>query len=84
MARAIGTRTSVIPRLFPNGEMKDGPSSFPLRLPKSTRLQAIELAQNEGLSLNQFITLAVTEKIVRLERLDEATEEAVLPLGRGN
>jgi len=54
--------------------MKDGPSSFPLRLPRSTRLQAIEVAQNEGLSLNQFIALAVTEKIVRLERLDEASQ----------
>jgi predicted HicB family RNase H-like nuclease len=47
--------------------MKDGPSSFPLRLPRSIREQAVESAQNEGQSLNQFITLAVTEKIVRLE-----------------
>lgn len=53
--------------------MKDLPSSFPLRLPRSTRERAIEVAQKEGLSLNQFITLAVTEKIVRLELMAEAT-----------
>ena len=40
---------------------------FPLRLPKSTRLEATEVASHQGLSLNQFITLAVTEKIVRME-----------------
>lgn len=44
------------------------PLSFPLRLPFSTRRQAIEIAQREGLSLNQFISLAVAEKITRLER----------------
>jgi len=43
------------------------PISFPLRLPFSTRRQAIEIAQKEGLSLNQFISLAVAEKITRLE-----------------
>ena len=44
------------------------PVSFPLRLPFSTRLQAIDIAQREGLSLNQFISLAVAEKITRLEQ----------------
>jgi hypothetical protein len=43
------------------------PVSFPLRLPLSTRLEAINIAQREGLSLNQFIGLAVAEKIARLE-----------------
>ncbi len=45
------------------------PISFPLRLPFSTRRQAIEIAQREGLSLNQFISLAVAEKITRLEHI---------------
>jgi hypothetical protein len=31
------------------------------------RRQAIDIAQKEGLSLNQFISLAVAEKITRLE-----------------
>ena len=45
------------------------PISFPLRLPFTTRRQAIEIAQREGLSLNQFISLAVAEKITRLEHI---------------
>ncbi len=44
------------------------PGSFPLRLPVSTRRQANDLAHREGLSLNQFISLAVAEKITRLEQ----------------
>ena len=44
------------------------PVSFPLRLPLSMRRQAIQVAQREGLSLNQFISLAVAEKITRLEQ----------------
>jgi hypothetical protein len=43
------------------------PGCFPLRLPLSMRLQANDLAHREGLSLNQFISLAVAEKITRLE-----------------
>jgi hypothetical protein len=43
------------------------PGSFPLRLPFSIRRQANDLAQKDGLSLNQFISLAVAEKITRLE-----------------
>ena len=42
------------------------PGSFPLRLPFSIRRQANDLAQKDGLSLNQFISLAVAEKITRL------------------
>jgi hypothetical protein len=45
------------------------PCSFPLRLPFSIRRQANDLAQKDGLSLNQFISLAVAEKITRLEHL---------------
>lgn len=44
------------------------PISFPLRLPFTMRRQANDLAQREGLSLNQFISLAVAEKITRLEQ----------------
>jgi hypothetical protein len=42
-------------------------SVFPLRLPTTTRIQANELASRDGISLNQFISLAVAEKIVRLQ-----------------
>lgn len=47
-------------------------AAFPLRLPKTVRLQAVELALREGVSLNQFIALAVAEKITRLEIAREA------------
>lgn len=41
--------------------------SFPLRLSPSIRQQASEFAKNEGISLNHFISLAVAEKLSRLE-----------------
>jgi predicted HicB family RNase H-like nuclease len=44
------------------------PRAFILRLPASTHLQAIEVAADEGVSLNQFINLAVAEKLARLEK----------------
>jgi len=46
---------------------KTAASTFPLRLPKSTRDEATEVAYHEGVSLNQFISLAVAEKLVRLK-----------------
>lgn len=39
---------------------------FPLRLPVSMRISADDLAEHEGVSLNQFIAMAVAEKIVRM------------------
>lgn len=41
--------------------------SFPLRLCPSVRQQATELAHQEHISLNHFISLAVAEKITRME-----------------
>jgi len=40
---------------------------FPLRLPLSVKKQAIHLAIDDGISLNQFISQAVVEKITRAE-----------------
>lgn len=40
---------------------------FPLRLAASLRTQANNLAHSEGISLNHFISLAVAEKISRME-----------------
>jgi hypothetical protein len=39
---------------------------FQLRLPKSTHHTAVDMAKAENLSLNQFIALAVAEKITRM------------------
>ena len=41
--------------------------AFPLRLAVSLRESASLFADREGISLNQFISLAVAEKISRLE-----------------
>jgi hypothetical protein len=41
---------------------------FLLRLPLSVREDAIQIAQNEGTSLNHFISIAVAEKVSRMEK----------------
>jgi hypothetical protein len=41
--------------------------TYPLRLAASLRDMASQLAQTDGVSLNHFISLAVAEKISRLE-----------------
>ena len=42
--------------------------SFLLRLPLSVRAQAHEIAQADGTSLNHFISLAVAEKLSRMDQ----------------
>jgi hypothetical protein len=46
---------------------KKGINSFPLRLTPTMRRQIDHLAKREGISLNQFISLAVAEKVMRME-----------------
>jgi hypothetical protein len=47
-----------------------------LRLPKSMRIEAVEIAKREGISPNHFIALAVAEKIARLEVLHSRTPDS--------
>lgn len=42
-------------------------SSYPLRLPKSLKDEVTKLAKRDGTSINQFISIAVAEKISALE-----------------
>lgn len=42
---------------------------FPLRLPRTTRAEAHDLARQLGLSLNEFILNAIAEKVARVEPL---------------
>jgi hypothetical protein len=42
-------------------------TTYPLRLPVSLKDSATLLAHEDGVSLNHFISLAVAEKISRLE-----------------
>jgi hypothetical protein len=42
-------------------------STYPLKLPKSVKNAAAELAKVDGVSLNQFIAAAVAEKVGTLQ-----------------
>ncbi len=42
-------------------------ASYPLRLPRSLKAAAERLAREEGTSLNQFVAMAVAEKVAALE-----------------
>ena len=44
-----------------------GPNKFPLRLMPSVRKVAERLSQQEGVSLNQFINVAVAERVAYLQ-----------------
>lgn len=44
-----------------------GTQRFLLRLPLSVRRQAVDLASADGISLNQFISQAVAERVIRVE-----------------
>jgi HicB-like protein involved in pilus formation len=48
-------------------------SQFPLRLARSLRESAKALAERDGISLNHFISLAIAEKISRLEQQGQAS-----------
>jgi hypothetical protein len=41
-------------------------TTYPLRLPASIRAEVAKLAKREGISVNQFIALAVAQKVSAL------------------
>ena len=51
---------------MPVSEKKVAVSKFPLRLMPSVRRVAENYSQKEGVSLNQFINIAVAEKLAHL------------------
>lgn len=42
-------------------------SAYPLKMPKSVKSAAARLAKADGVSLNQFIAVAVAEKVGAME-----------------
>ena len=44
--------------------------TYPLRLPKSLKEEVAKIAQRDGTSINQFIAIAVAEKVSALETKD--------------
>ena len=52
---------------MPASQKKIAVSKFPLRLMPSVRRVAENFSQKEGVSLNQFINIAVAEKLAHLQ-----------------
>ena len=46
-------------------------ASYPLKMPISVKTAAARLAKADGVSLNQFISVAVAEKVGAIETADE-------------
>lgn len=46
-------------------------SSYPLKMPNSVKAAAARLAKADGVSLNQFIAVAVAEKVGTMETAAE-------------
>ena len=51
-------------------------STLSIRLPESLHKQVKELAESEGISMNQFIALAVAEKMSALMTVEYLEERA--------
>ena len=51
-------------------------SAVSLRLPKSLHEQLRELAKEEGISVNQFVMLAVAEKVASISTVDYLEKRA--------
>ena len=53
-------------------------SALSVRIPKSMHEQLRELASEEGVSINQFVTLAIAEKIATLTTIEYLQQRAKL------
>ena len=51
-------------------------SVLSLRIPKTLHNQVRELARDEGVSINQFVMLALAEKVAALQAIDYLEERA--------
>jgi hypothetical protein len=51
-------------------------SALSVRIPKSLHEQLRELAAEEGVSINQFVTLAIAEKIATLATIEYLEKRA--------
>jgi len=51
-------------------------STLSIRLPESLHKRLKEMAEKEGISMNQFVTLAVNEKVSSLMTVDYLKERA--------
>lgn len=51
-------------------------STFPLRLPTSLKREIAKLAKEDGISINQFITIAAAQKLSAIRTADYFAERA--------
>ena len=51
-------------------------SALSVRIPKSLHQQLRELANEEGVSINQFVTLAIAEKIATITTIEYLEKRA--------
>ena len=61
---------------MPASQKKIVVNKFPLRLMPSVRKVAEQISQREGVSLNQFINVAVAEKLAHLQHEEWLTRRA--------
>ena len=54
--------------------MKKRLSTFPLRLPTSLKAAVAEISKADGTSINQFVTMAVAEKVCAMKTAEYFTE----------
>lgn len=54
--------------------MKQQTATYPLRLPRSLKEAVNEAANNDGVSINQFIAIAVAEKLAAMKTARFFTE----------
>jgi predicted HicB family RNase H-like nuclease len=52
-------------------------SRLTLRLPKTLHQQLVNLAENEGISLNQYIVYALTRQVTAVEGIERVPEAEV-------
>ena len=52
-------------------------STYPLRLPRSIRAGVERLSKQDGVSINQFVSIAVAEKVAMMQAQDYFSQRAV-------
>ncbi len=65
--------------------MKKQTSTFPLRLPASLKATVAAISREEGTSINQFVAMAVAEKVSAMKTADffsERREDADIEAAR--
>ena len=51
-------------------------STYPLRLPRTIRADVERLSKQDGVSINQFVSIAVAEKVAMMQAHDYFSQRA--------